>query len=89
MSAAALRDAPRPDRDTELHDRIVALAHRHSRYGSGLIYFKLRQQGRTVNHKRVDRLYAEARLQVKLRRRKKVPVVDRQPLIPARQLPLF
>ena len=33
-----------------------------------------------VNHKRVDRLYAEARLQVRRRRRKKVPLADRQPL---------
>jgi transposase InsO family protein len=39
-----------------------------------------RQEGRRVNHKRVDRLYAEARLQVKRRRRKKVPLADRQPL---------
>ncbi len=29
----------------------------------------------------VDRLYTEARLQVKRRRRKKVPVGDRQPLL--------
>ena len=27
-----------------------------------LPYLKLRQEGRLVNHKRVDRLYAEARL---------------------------
>jgi len=81
MSAAALRYAPRPDQDTSLRERIIALAHRHRRYGAGMIYLKLRQEGRLVNHKRVDRLYAEARLQVKRRRRKKVPVVDRQPLL--------
>jgi putative transposase len=45
-----------------------------------MIYLKLRQAGVVVNHKRVDRLYAEAHLQVKWRRRKKVPVADRQPL---------
>ena len=81
MSAGALRYTPQPDRDTDLRDRIVALAHRHRRYGSGMIYLKLRQAGQVVNHKRVDRLYAEARLQVKRRRRKKVPVQDRQPLL--------
>ena len=81
MSAAALRYVPRPDPDPGLRDRIVALAHRHRRYGAGMIYLKLRQEGRLVNHKRVDRLYAEARLQLKRRGRKKVPVADRQPLL--------
>ena len=46
-----------------------------------MIYLKLRQAGVVANHKRVDRLYAEARLQVKRRRRKKVPTADRQPLV--------
>ena len=81
MSASSLRYAPRPDRNGALRDRIVALAHRHRRYGAGMIYLKLRQAGQVVNHKRVDRLYAEARLQVRRRRRKKVPVADRQPLV--------
>ena len=85
MSAAAFRYVPRPDANGELRERILALAHRHTRYGAGLIYLKLRQAGLRVNHKRVDRVYAEACLQVKRRRRKKVPVMDRQPLtIPAR-----
>src|SRR5687768_4277385 len=81
MSATALRYVPRPDPDPGLRDRIVALAHRHRRYGAGMIYLKLRQEGRRVNHKRADRLYADARLQLKRRRRKKVPVADRQPLL--------
>src|SRR3954453_5066439 len=80
MSAAALRYVPRPDSDPSLRDRIVALAHRPWRYGAGMIYLKLRQEGRRVNHKRVDRLYAEARLRVRGRRRKKVPLSDQQPL---------
>src|SRR5918995_2268030 len=81
MSAAALRYTPRPDPDPGLRERIIALAHRHRRYGAGMIYLKLRQEGRRVNHKRVDRLYAEARLQVRRRRRKKVPLADRQPIV--------
>ena len=76
MSAAALRYEPAPDRNAALRERIVALAHRHRRYGAGMIYLKLRQAGEHANHKRVDRLYAEARLQVRRRRRKKVPAAD-------------
>lgn len=85
MSASALRYQPRADRDADLRTRIETLAERHTRYGAGMIYLKLRQAGVVVNHKRVDRIYAEARLQVRRRRRKKVPLADRQPLVrPAR-----
>ncbi len=81
MSASSLRYVPAPDRNVALRARIIALAHRHRRYGAGMIYLKLRQAGERVNHKRVERLYADARLQVRRRRRKKVPVADRQPLV--------
>jgi transposase InsO family protein len=80
MSASALRYQPASDRNTALRERIVALAHRHRRYGAGMIYLKLRQAGLVVNHKRVDRLYTEARLQVRRRKRKKVLIGERQPL---------
>jgi len=81
MSASALRYAPAPDRDGELRERIVTLAQRHRRYGAGMIYLKLRQAGVVVNHKRVERIYAGERLQVRRRKRKKVPVGERQPLL--------
>ena len=81
MSASAFRYAPRPDRNTGLREQIVALAHRHKRYGVGMIHLKLRQAGQLVNHKRVERLYREARLQVRRRKRKKVLIGERQPLL--------
>ncbi len=80
MSASSLRYRPRPDRNIELRQQIVALAQRHKRYGAGMIYLKLRQAGEIVNHKRVERLYAAEKLQIKRRKRKKVPITDRQPL---------
>ncbi len=80
MSASAYRYATRPDRNGELRQRIVALAQRHKRYGVGMIHLKLRQAGLLVNYKRVERLYQEAKLQVRRRKRKKVPVAERQPL---------
>jgi hypothetical protein len=39
---------PRPDPEFSLRDRSVALAHRHRRYGAGMIDLKLRQEGRRV-----------------------------------------
>lgn len=81
MSASALRYEPRPDGNSELRERIQALAQRHRRYGVGMIHLKLRQAGILVNYKRVERLYQEARLQVRRRKRKKVAFGERQPLL--------
>jgi len=80
MSPSSFRYRPATDRNAALREKIISLAHRHRRYGAGMIYLKLRQAGERVNHKRVDRLYAEAGLQVRRRKRKKIPVADRHPL---------
>jgi len=76
MSASAFRYAPRPD----LRAAIQAFTQRHKRYGVRMIHLKLRQAGMLVNYKRVERLYQEAKLQVRRRKRKKVPMAERQPL---------
>ena len=81
MSASSLRYEPRPDQNVALRQSIVELAQRHRRYGSEMIYLKLRQAGEQVNHKRVERLYTQEGLQVRKRQRKKIPVSERQPLI--------
>lgn len=80
ISASALRYRPQPDRNVELRGEVIRLAHRHKRYGAAMIYLKQRQSGWYVNHKRVERLYAQSGLQVRRRKRKKVPACDRQPL---------
>jgi len=81
MSASAYRYEPRPDGNDELREQIVALAQRHKRYGVGMIHLKLQQAGLRVNYKRVERLYQQAQLQVRRRKRKKVPIGERQPLL--------
>lgn len=81
MSASALRYEPRPDRNQALRQRIIALAQRHRRYGVGMIHLKLRQAGELVNYKRVERLYGLEKLHIRRRRRKKIPMADRQPLV--------
>jgi transposase InsO family protein len=81
MSASSLRYRPRPDRNVALRRRIVALAQRFRRYGVGMIHLKLRQAGEQVNYKRVERLYRLEQLHIRRRRRKKIPVGERQPLV--------
>ena len=66
MIASTFRYEPRPDRNVQLRVEIVPQAHRHKRYGIGLI-LKLRQAGMLVNYKRVERLYQDANLQVRRR----------------------
>jgi transposase InsO family protein len=80
MSASAYRYEPAADRNGALKEKIMALAQRHRRYGAGMIYLKLRQAGEVVNHKRVERLYAQAGLQLRKRKRKKIPLAERHPL---------
>jgi len=67
------------DHNVALRARIVALAQRHRRYCSPMLYLKLRQAGELINHKRVERLYGLEKLNIKRRRRKKIAVADRQP----------
>ena len=81
MRASSLRYEPRPDRNAGLRARIIALAQRHRRYGVGMIHLKLQQAGEAVNYKRVERLYRLENLHIRRRRRKKIPVADRQPLV--------
>ena len=46
-----------------------------------MIHLKLRQAGELINYKRVERLYGLEKLHIRRRRRKKIPVSDRQPLV--------
>ena len=46
-----------------------------------MIHLKLRQAGQLVHYKRVERLCRLEKLQARRRRRKKIPIAERQPLI--------
>ena len=81
MSPSVLRYERRDDGNGELRERIVAMAHRHRRHGYRMIHLRLRQAGWKVNLKRVRRLYRQENLMVQKRKRKKVALCDRQPLI--------
>ena len=48
MSPSSFRYRPATDRNAALKEQIVTLAQRHRRYGAGMIYLKLRQDGMVV-----------------------------------------
>lgn len=66
--------------DQALSERLVTLANERRRFGYRRLHALLRREGITVNHKRVYRLYHEAGLAVRKRKRRKGIAVEREPL---------
>lgn len=60
-----------PDRDRVLRVELRRLSRAHPRWGFRRVHAVLRQQGRTVNRKAVQRLWREEGLRVPARRRKR------------------
>jgi putative transposase len=69
----------RPD-SRELRERIGELAGEKRRYGYRRIHVLLRREGWQVNKKRTYRLYREAGLAVRRRKRKRIGPFERKPL---------
>jgi putative transposase len=67
----------------ELVSRITEVAHLRRRFGYRRIHDVLRSAYPEINHKRIYRLYAQAGLAVRKRRKVKRPSNERQPLLPA------
>jgi putative transposase len=69
----------RPD-CTPLRSRIEEIAAIKRRYGYRRVYLRLRREGWQVNRKRVYRLYRDAGLAVRRRKRKRIGPFERKPL---------
>jgi putative transposase len=63
-----------------LRARIEEIAAVKRRYGYRRVYLRLRREGWQVNRKRVYRLYRDAGLAVRRRKRKRIGVIERKPL---------
>lgn len=79
LARATVRYRPIRCTPVDLNERLRTLAYERPRWGYRRLYVLLRREGFVVNKKRVYRLYREAGLTVRRRRRKRVAVV-RQPL---------
>ena len=66
--------------DSDLRQKMRDIAQTKRRYGCPRIYVQLRRAGWKVNHKKVERLYREEGLSLRLRKRKKYASVPRIPL---------
>jgi len=78
---STLRYESHQSRETKaLQARIIELAQERRRFGYRRIHALLRREGQEVNHKRVYRLYSEANLAVKRRKKRKGVMVPREPL---------
>lgn len=66
--------------DGAIQSRLTELAGERRRFGYRRLHILLRREGLEVNHKRVYRLYSEAGLAVKKRKRRKGIAVERQSL---------
>jgi putative transposase len=65
---------------TVLQSRLVELAAERRRFGYRRLHLLVRREGIEVNHKRIYRLYSEAGLAVRRRRRRERVAVEREPL---------
>jgi putative transposase len=75
-----VRYCSRRPADTELRDRLRALAHERRRFGYRRLHVLLRREGFVVNHKRLFRIYREERLMVRRRGGRKRALGTRAPL---------
>jgi len=87
LSRSTLRDASRRSEANEpLSAQIVELAQERRRFGDRRIHALLCREGIEANHKRIDRLYREANLAVRRRKRRKGVTVPREALaLPTRR----
>src|SRR5690348_8453166 len=72
VDRSSYRYEPRPDRNGELREALVALARQKPRYGYRRLWAVLSRRGHDVNVKRIYRLYREANLAVRRQKRKRL-----------------
>jgi len=81
MSSSVLRYQCCDDGNDGLRGRLKELAGQHRRHGYRMLHSRLTLEGWAINVKRTYRIYREEGLMVRKRRRKKLPVTERQPLV--------
>jgi len=82
LARSTLRYQPhRSVEEAQLQARIIELAQERRRFGYRRIHALLRREGHQINHKRTYRLYREANLAVRQRKKRQGVAVLREPLL--------
>ena len=82
ISRSLYRYQARRPEDSELRERLHELAAQKRRYGYRRLHVLLRREGWQLNHKRTYRVYNEAGLMVRKRKRKRIAGVERLVKLP-------
>jgi putative transposase len=72
--------------DSEVEDKLLELAERKPTRGFGHYYGLIRNEGKPWNHKRVKRVYNKLRLNLRRKRKRRVPARVKQALTAALQI---
>jgi putative transposase len=72
LSRTAFRYSARPNKDQALVSRLKELASKHQALGYLMLHGMLKSEGLVINPKRTYRLYAEHKLQLRTRKKKKL-----------------
>lgn len=80
LSRSVKRYPMRPDQNRELRQALIEMAQSHPRVGYRQLYDRLTRQGWIVNHKRIERLYAQEGLALRRKRRTSKTVCERSPI---------
>ena len=69
-----MRKVKKPDQSSEkIKKLLLKLAHKHKRWGFGLMFAWLKNNGYRYNHKKVYRIYCELKLNLRIKPRKRLP----------------
>jgi putative transposase len=67
--------------DNDIIDALKSLADQHYRWGFWMMFDCLRNEGKTWNHKRVYRVYSDMKLNLRSKRKKRIPKRVNEPLL--------
>jgi putative transposase len=82
LSTSVYRYTAKKKQDDEvIHQELISLAEKRPTWGFWKMYHRIRLDGWRINHKRVYRLYLEARLNMRRKTRKRVAKRIKQPLL--------